>query len=218
MNDLWPALGRSLEYASLATLLVAVVGIPAAYFLARRRFWGKSLVEAVLTLPLVLPPTVVGYFLLVIFGRRGWIGGLLGFSIAFQWYGAVLAAAVVAFPLLVLPAKSAFASIDPEMQDMARLMGAGPLRTFWRIALPLASRGIATGLLLALARALGEFGATVMVLGDFSPTRTLPISIYDAANFGGIDSAQARIAVGLLTGLSMVIVLIHNRSPASRGW
>jgi molybdate transport system permease protein len=218
MNDLWPALGNSLAYASLATILVGLVGIPAAYLLARRRFFGKSLLEATLTLPLVLPPTVVGYFLIVVFGRRGWIGHWLGISIVFKWYGAVLAAAVVAFPLLVLPAKAAFASIDPEMQDMAKLMGAGRLRTFWSIALPLAGRGIATGLLLALGRALGEFGATVMVLGTFLPTRTLPISIYDAASNGGMDSTEARVAVALLTGLSMVIVLIHNRAPASRGW
>jgi molybdate transport system permease protein len=216
MNDLWPALGWSLAYASLATLLVGLIGIPTAYLLARTRFIGKSLLEALLTLPLVLPPTVIGYFLIVAFGHRGWIGRWLGISITFRWYGAVLAAAVVAFPLLVLPTRAAFASIDPEMQDMARLMGAGRVRTFWRIALPLARRGIAAGLLLALARSLGEFGATVMVLGDFSPNRTLPISIYDASTTGGIDSLEARLAVALLTGLSLVIVLIHNRAPAGR--
>jgi molybdate transport system permease protein len=104
------------------------------------------------------------------------------------------------------------------MLDVAKLMGAGRVLTFWRIALPLASRGIAAGWLLAFARALGEFGATVMVLGDFGPMGTLPIRIYDASTLGVMDSPQAQLAVGMLTGLSLVIVLIYNRAPAHRGW
>jgi molybdate transport system permease protein len=217
MNELVRPLLFSILISTLATATVALAGIPLAHLLARRRFRGRELLEVVITLPLVLPPTVVGYLLIVLFGVRGLVGRLFHFTIVFRWYGAVVAAAVVALPLLVLPAKAAFASIDPDLADVARLAGAGRWRTFWYVSLPLASRGILAGLMLAFARSLGEFGATVMVLGDFSSMRTLPISIYDASQSGGLDSPAARASVAVLTGLSILVVLIYNRIPANRG-
>lgn len=209
----------SLEVAASATLLAALIAIPLAYVLCRRRFFGKSLLEALLTVPLVLPPTVVGYGLIVLMGRRGVLGSFIarwtaGYTILFRPEGAILAALVVAFPLLYLPAKAGFASIDRELQDVARLLGAGRWRTFWQVSLPLARRHIAAGLLLAFARALGEFGATIMVLGDLPGRRTLPIVIYDAT--AGQDDAQAWPPVLALAGLSLLIVLIYNRLPLSR--
>ena len=172
-----------------------------------------------MTVPLVLPPTVVGYALIVLMGRRGWIGTLLakffsGYTVLFRPEGAILAAWLVAMPLLYLPAKAAFASVDRDLQDVAKLLGAGRWRTFWQISLPLARRPVAAGLLLAFARALGEFGATIMVLGDLPGRRTLPIVIFDATN--GEDYGQAFPAVLALCAVSLAVVLIYNRLPLSR--
>jgi molybdate transport system permease protein len=209
----------SLEIAALATLAAALVAIPLAYFLGRRRFAGRSLLEALLTVPLVLPPTVVGYGLIVLMGRRGWIGSMIarhldGYTILFRPEGAVLAALVVALPLLYLPAKAAFAAVDRDLEDEAKLLGAGLWRTFWQVSLPLARRPIAAGLLLAFARALGEFGATMMVLGDLVGRRTLSILIYDATN--GQDYREAAPAVLALSAASFVVVIVYNRLPVSR--
>jgi molybdate transport system permease protein len=216
MSDLWQPLGFSIFIATTATLLVSVVGIALAYFSANNRFFGKSVVEAVLTLPLVLPPTVVGYYLLALFGGDGTIGpGLArwfhGYSILFRPEAGVLAAAVVSLPLLYLPAKAAFAGIDPDMQDIARLMGANPLQVFWHVSLPLARRGIASGLLMAFARAIGEFGATTMVMGNLPGRQTLPIFIYMESASG--DMKNAASAVWVLSVLSLLIILLYNRSP-----
>src|SRR5439155_5803480 len=168
MHHLLAPLLLSLRVAIVATVLVALIGVPLAYVMARRAFAGRSVVEAVLIVPLILPPTVVGYFILMALGRRSPIGMLLerwfGYSVLFHWHGAVIASAVVALPLLYLPARAAFMNLERELEDIARLMGAGPIGVFWHVSLPLARRGIASGLLLAFARALGEFGATVMVM------------------------------------------------------
>jgi molybdate transport system permease protein len=220
MSDLWQPLGFSLAVASVATLLVAVVGIGLAYFSANSRFVGKSLLETAFTLPLVLPPTVVGYFLLIVFGAAGWIGPTLarwfnGYSIIFRPEAGVLAAAIVSFPLLYLPAKAAFSSIDRDLEDTARLMGASRLQVFWHVSLPLARRGIASGLLLAFARAIGEFGATTMAMGDIDGHQTLPIFIYNQSATGDMKSAAP--AVWLLSCLSLLIILIYNRSPITSG-
>jgi len=213
MSELRSALLLSLQ---VATLLIALTAIPLAFFFARSRFRGKSLLEALLTVPLVLPPTVVGYFLIVLFGRNGWIGQFtfrwFGYSILFRREGAVLAAAVVSLPLLFLPAKAAFAAIERELEDIARLYGANPLQIFWHVSLPLARRGIVSGLFLAFARALGEFGATTMVLGDREGQRTLPISIY-MDYISGNPTAATVAAVLLLTGISLAITYAYNRSP-----
>ena len=220
MTDLWRPLLLSLGIASLATLLVAAVGIPLAYVMARRRFAGRSVVEAVVTVPLVLPPTVVGYLLIMTLGARGllgeWLHRVAGYSVMFRTEGAVLAAAVVALPMLYLPARAAFAAVEKEMEDVATLMGAGRLATFWHVSLPLARRGIAAGLILAFARSLGEFGATAMVLGISSdPQRmTLPISIW--VDYETRNLAHATAAVAALTAVSLALIMAYNASAVSR--
>lgn len=217
MHDLWPPMLLSIRVALVATLAAAVMAIPLAYVLARKQFFGRSLIEVLITLPLVLPPTVIGYGLVVLVGARGVFGKFIetvfGTTVMFHWSGAVIAAAVVALPLLVLPTKSAFAAVDRELEDVSRLMGAGPFKIFWHVSLPLARRGISSGLLLAFARSLGEFGATVMVLGDIPGRQTLPISIYADSVVGEMDRALP--AVLALTGLSLLVLLIYNRLPVS---
>lgn len=217
MSGIGQPLWLSVQIALAATALTALLGIPLAFLLARRSFPGKSLVEALITLPLVLPPTVVGYLIILALGSRGWPGRWLkeafGYSVLFRFEGAVLAAAVVALPLLYMPAKAAFASVDPELADIAVLMGAGRLRLFWHVALPLARRGIASGLLLAFARALGEFGATVMVFGWRPGGETLPIAVYNHYVAGELAAAGA--AVAAVSGLSLVLILAYNRAIAA---
>ena len=215
MGDLFSALFLSLRIAISATAIVAVFGIPLAYFLGRRRFVGQTLIETLLTVPLVLPPTVVGYLIILTLGVRSPIGSLLdrafGYRLLFSFPGAVLAAVVVSLPLLLIPARAAFAAIEPEYEEIARLFGAGRLSTFWHVNLPLARRGIASGLLLAFARALGEFGATVMVFGSQEDRQTLPISIYQ--DFIGREFSHAMPAVVLLSIVSLVVIYAYNRAP-----
>jgi molybdate transport system permease protein len=213
MHELTASAELSLRTALIATVMVAMAGVPLAYFLARRRFPGRSLMDVMITLPLVLPPTVVGYALIVLLGRQSLVGQWLeqwfGLGIMFNVWGAAIAAAVVSLPLLYLPAKAAFAGVDRDLEDIARLLGANPLQIFWHVSLPLARRGIAAGLMLAFARALGEFGATVMVLGILSDRQTLPISIYVHAESGRMSEALP--AVLLLVGISMLIIYVYNR-------
>ncbi len=213
--DLSQSLQTSLVIAVTATVLVAVFGILLAYASARARFFGKSVVEAFLILPLVLPPTVIGYVLIVMLGRRGWVGGLLaswthGYTILFRLEGGILAASVVSLPLLYLPAKAAFAGVNRDLESVARLMGASRLQVFWHVSLPLARRGIYSGLLLAFGRAIGEFGATTMVMGNMAGRQTLPISIYSQTMNG--DADQAAAAVWVLSFLSLIIVVLYNRA------
>jgi molybdate transport system permease protein len=214
MTDVWPPLLLSLRIALIATALITAVGVPLAFAMSRTRFAGKSLVDALITVPLVLPPTVVGYLLIVLLGARGWIGQwlhrALGYSIMFRVEGAVLAAAVVALPMLYMPAKAAFAGVDRELEDVARLFGAGRLRTFWHVSLPLARRGVASGLILAFARALGEFGATLMVFGWQPGQITLPVSIY--ADYEQGQFGHATLAVIALSVLSVGLMMAYNRS------
>lgn len=215
MNGLIPAFFLSIRIAALATLIAAVVGVPLAFGLARRRFSGKSVIEALILVPMVLPPTVVGYLILMMFGARGWLSPWLhGYSIIFRFEGAVLAAAFVALPMLYLPAKAGFASVEREFEDMARLMGATRLQFFWHVSLPLASRGLASGLVLAFARALGEFGATVMVFGWQPDHPTLPISIY--ADFIANDLTHATAAVVALSAISLGLMMLYNASLMSK--
>jgi molybdate transport system permease protein len=166
MSDLWPAFSLSFRIAALATLATVLVGVPLAFAMTRRRFVGRSLIEGFILMPLVLPPTVVGYLILMVFGARGWFAPWLGgYSVVFRFEGAVLAAAIVSLPMLYLPARAGFASVAQEMEDQARLMGANRLQLLWHVSIPLARRALASGIVLAFARALGEFGATVMVFG-----------------------------------------------------
>jgi molybdate transport system permease protein len=210
--DYGPAIGLSLRVASLATLAALALALPLAALTARRRFVGRSFLDALLLLPLVLPPTVVGYLLLVLLGREGWVGAWLAradVSVLFTMTGAVLAATVVAFPLLYLPAKSGMADVSQEMLDAARIHGASRLQLFWHVLLPMARRNIAAGAVLAFARALGEFGATIMVLGWRPGKTTLPIEIYSAYIDGRLRDAWAPVAILIVT--SSVIAMLYHR-------
>jgi len=208
----------TLRVGVFATLLAGALAVPVAFGMARARFFGRSIFEALLLVPLVLPPTVVGYGLVVLFGTRGWVGGALldafDVSILFRWPGAVLASAVVAFPLIYLPARAGFASVEREMEDTARLMGASVLQVFWHVSLPSARRAIVGGAVLGFGRALGEFGATVMVVGDTPGQQTLPVAIYSHYLAG--EHQAAGVACVALVVVSLVVVLAYNRSGASK--
>ena len=215
--DTADALLLSLRVAALATALNAGLGIPLAYVLARRRFRGRGLVDLVTTLPLILPPTVTGYYLIVLLGRRGWLGGplyqLTGWSVAFTWYAAVLAATVMALPLLVRTAKAAFESVDRDLERAAYTLGRSELRTAVEVTLPLARNGILAGVVLAFARALGEFGATLMLAGNIpGKTTTVPLAIYTAVQTG--EDPTALLLVGILTALSCVVIVVANQLGA----
>jgi molybdate transport system permease protein len=203
----------TLQVAFAATFLCMVVGIPIAWVLARYQFRGKVIVEALTTLPLVLPPTVVGFYLLRSLGRSSPIGRFaedeLGVRIVFTWEGAAIAAAVLSVPLLIRAAQAGFQEVDPELERVAATLGRRPLAVFFTITLPLAFRGVAAGIALAFARAAGEFGATVMVAGNIpGETRTLPISVYDAVQAGDIERANATALVLII--MSLVSLLIFS--------
>ena len=205
-----PVILLSLKVAGLATLCGLVLGVGTGYLLARKRFPGRHLLDTVLTLPMVLPPTVLGYYLLVVFGSRGWVGGWLketfGISLIFSWQGAVVAATVVAFPLVFKPARAAFESVDGRLEQAARVLGLSEWAVFFRVTLPLAWRGILAGVLMAFARALGEFGATLMVAGSIpGKTQTLSIAVYEAVQAG--QDAVANTLV-LITSVVCVAVLL----------
>ncbi|HEY7364900.1 MAG TPA: molybdate ABC transporter permease subunit [Methylomirabilota bacterium] len=211
------ALALSVQVALLATLLNAVLGIPLAYLLARRVFPGKTLVDLLVTLPLVLPPTVTGYYLIVLLGRRGWLGAPLydvtGWTVAFTWYAAVIAATVMALPLLVRTARAAIESVDRDLEKAAYTLGRPEWRTALEVTLPLAARGILAGLVLAFARALGEFGATLMLAGNIpGRTQTVPLAIYTAVQTG--EAAEALFLVAMLTALSCVVLVAAGRLGA----
>ena len=211
------ALWLSVKVSVVATALNAVIGIPLAYVMARRRFWGRAAVDVLVTLPLVLPPTVTGYYLIVLLGRRGVRGAPLyaatGWSVAFTWYAAVIAATVMALPLLVRTARVAIESVDQNLERAAFTLGRAEWRTALEVTLPLARNGILAGLVLAFARALGEFGATLMLAGNIpGKTQTLPLSIYTAVQTG--EAGQAMTLVAMLTLLSCVVVVASARLGA----
>ena len=210
MDVAWSALSLSLQVAGWATLLNLVLGIGVGYLLARKRFVGRDLLDTVLTLPMVMPPTVLGYYLLVLLGRKGWLGQWLqdtwGINLIFSLQGAVIAATVVAFPLVFKPARAAFEAIDGQMEEAGRVLGVSEIGIFLRITLPLAWRGILAGVLLGFARALGEFGATLMVAGSIpGKTQTLSIAVYEAVQAG--QDAVANTLV-LITSLVCIVVLL----------
>ena len=202
------ALGLSIRVAVFATLLNALLGIPLAYLLARRAFRGRALVDLLVTLPLVLPPTVTGYYLIVLLGRRGWLGAPVyawtGWSVEFTWYAAVIAATVMAQPLLVRTARGAIESVDRELEKAAFTL---------EVTLPLARNGIVAGMVLAFARALGEFGATLMLAGNIpGKTTTVPLAIYTAVQTG--EMGEAVLLVVALTILSCVVLMVAGRLGA----
>src|SRR5713226_5427217 len=179
----WQAVELSLRVSVLAVLLSLPFGLSLGWVLARKHFWCKSLVETLINMPLVLPPVVTGYVLLIMLGKRGWIGAWLhqtfGIEVALTWRAAVLAVAVMGFPLLVRAMRLAFQGLDPRLFQAARSLGASPLNAFFTVSLPLARNGVIAGVMLAFARGMGEFGATLMFAGDQEETRTLAIQIFD---------------------------------------
>ena len=202
----------TLKVAIIATLLALLSGGLGGFLLARYRFPGRELVDALGTLPLVMPPTVLGYYLIVLIGRRGWLGGWLsdtfGINLMFTWQGAVLASAIVAFPLVFKSARAAFESVDAQLENAARTLGVSELGVFLRITLPLAWRGILAGTMLAFARAMGEFGATLMVAGNIpGKTQTLSLAVYDAVQAGHDDLANFLV---LLTSVVVVAILMGS--------
>jgi molybdate transport system permease protein len=202
----------TLKVAGLATLLTLVLGAALAYGLARYAFWGRELLDAVCTLPLVMPPTVLGYYLIVLIGRRGSIGGWLyenlGISLIFTWQGAVVASSVVAFPLVFKSARAAFEGVDRHLEGAARTLGVSELGVFFRVTLPLAWRGILAGTMLAFARGMGEFGATLMVAGNIpGKTQTLSLAVYDAVEAGRDDLANFLV---LVTSVVCIAILLAS--------
>jgi molybdate transport system permease protein len=214
----WSPLWLSLKVASTATLLACAIGIPLARLLSRR--WpGKGLALGLVNLPLVLPPTVLGYFLLVLFGRRGAPGHLYEAvfhqSLVFTWQGAALAASIVSLPLLVNQARVAFDALDAELAEAARLAGASEGQVFWHITAPLAGSGVASGISLAFARSLGDFGGTLMVAGDIPhATQTMPLAIYDALQTG--DTHTLIVFVVIASALSLLFTLLAMRASEVR--
>ena len=205
----------SLRVATLATLLVTLLSLPLGWLLAKGQFRGKGVLQAVLMLPMVLPPTVVGYYLLIALGRSGPLARFFGVNVVFTWGAAVIASAVVALPLMVLPTKAAIENVPPILEKAARTLGSPEWEVFYRITLPLARRGILAGLVLAFMRALGEFGATLMVAGNIpGRTQTLPIAIYDAWEAG--RTRDANVMVLLMTLLAFVAIWAVNRLQVTR--
>ncbi len=196
----WQAVVLSLRVSLLAVVCSLPLGIMVAWILVRCRFPGKALVDGIIHLPLVLPPVVIGYLLLIGLGRRGvigsWLYDLTGFSFSFSWRGAALASAVVAFPLMVRAIRLALEAIDLRLEQAARTLGAGPWRVFFTITLPLAFPGIVVGTVLAFARSLGEFGATITFVSNIpGETRTIPLAMYTLIETPGAESAAARLCV-----------------------
>ena len=204
------ALALSLKVALWATGIDLVLGMAVGYLLARGRFPGRELLDALLTLPMVMPPTVLGYYLLVVIGRNGplgaWLHDTLGINLIFTWQAAVIAAAVVAFPLVLKGARAAFETVDVQLEQAARVLGVSEFGVFLRVTLPLAWRGILAGTLLAFARSMGEFGATLMVAGSIpGRTQTLSIAVYEAVQAGQDDIANTLV---LITSAVCIAVLL----------
>ena len=218
--SIWITLALTLKVAAWATTINLVLGVAVGWLLARRSFIGREFLDAVLTLPLVLPPTVVGYYLLVVIGKRGWLGHWLhetfGINLIFTWQGAVIAASIVAFPLLLRSARTAFEAVDPQLEAAARVLGLNEWAVFFRVSLPMAWPGILGGTLLVFARSLGEFGATLMVAGSIpGRTQTLSVAVHEAVQAG--DDATANLLVGIITITCIVVLLVAGRfSPARR--
>jgi len=211
----WHPVLLSLQITALGALVILVVGLGLALWLARTRFPGKSLVETAINLPLVLPPSVVGYYLLLFLGRNGPLVNWFNLNILFTWPAAVVAAVVVALPLMVQTSRAAIETVDPVLENAARTLGSTEWEVILNVTLPLARRGVLAGLILGLARALGEFGATLMVAGNIpGRTQTVPLAIYDAvqANRAG----EATLMVLLMTGISFTSLWLVQRLQPRR--
>jgi len=211
---IWEAFKLSLLVVTVATLIISTTGLAIGLLLAKGRFHGQELLSSFFTLPLVLPPTVTGYFLIVLFGRHGLIGepiySLTNWTVAFTWQAAVIAAVVLALPLMVLSARAAIESVNPQYEVASYTLGKSQIATFFLITLPLARRGILAGVVLSFTRALGEFGATFMLAGNISgKTQTMPLAIYEAVISG--DNRRAQILALILTGVSVAAVYLTSK-------
>ncbi len=209
----WEALGLSLQVSAVAVLITAPFGIALAYLLARRRIPAPFLVENLVQLPLVLPPVVTGWLLLIAFSPEApagrWLDSVLGIRVAFTWFGAALAAGIVSFPLMVQTMRVAFEQIDPAWEEAAFVYGGSRADVFRHVTAPLAARGMAAGIVLAFARALGEFGATIVLAGNIpAETRTLPLAIFTQMNRMGGETAVVRLVL-VAVALSAVSLLAH---------
>ena len=196
----WIAIRLSLRVAAVATLVATPLGIALAWLLARRNFWGKSLLDAVIHLPLVLPPVVTGYLLLLTFGRKGLVGGWLadhlGIVFAFRWTGAALACGVMSFPLLVRPMRLSIEAVDQKLEQAAETLGARPLKVFFSVTLPLALPGVLAGMVLGFAKAIGEFGATITFVSNIpGETQTISSAIYSLIQTPDGDAAALRLVM-----------------------
>ena len=208
------SLRLSLQVATAATVLVVLIGTGMAFILARKNFRGKEILDIFLTLPLVLPPTVTGYYLILFMGRNGLVGKYLfhwtGWSIMFTWYAAVLASFIVALPLMIKTTRAAIESVDTNLIKVSYTLGHGELKTFFRVILPLSKKGMIAGAVLSFARAMGEFGATLMVAGNIpGKTATMPIAIYTSASSG--EWAKAHMMVVFFTLVSGAFLYIANK-------
>ena len=217
---IWQALKLSLLVVSLATLIISVSGTAFGFLLAKKQFRGKDMLDAIFTMPMVLPPTVTGYYLILLLGRRGLLGeplySLTGWTVSFTWVAAVLASTVVALPLMVKSARAAIESVDSDYEIASYIMGKSELETFFRITLPLAIRGIVAGVILSFARAFGEFGATLMLAGNIpGKTQTMPLAIYEAVVSG--EDERAKWLALILTGISVAVVYLTNRLSRPKG-
>jgi molybdate transport system permease protein len=209
-QDVLVPLLLTLKVAGWATLFATLAGTGIAYLVVRCRFPGREVVDAMMTLPMVMPPTVLGYYLLVLVGRRGvigeWLNDSLGITLIFTWQGAVIAAAIVAFPLVYKGARAALEGVEHQFEQAARVLGQSEFEVFVRVTLPLAWRGILAGAMLAFARALGEFGATLMVAGSLpGRTQTLSIAVYEAVQAGRDDVANYLVIVTSVVCVSILL-------------
>jgi len=205
----WQIVGFTAWVSALSTLAILPLGLGLAWLLARREWPGKSIVETLVSLPLVLPPVATGLILLRLLGRRGPVGAFLhhtlGLDIVFTWRAVLVSLAVMSFPLLVLSARVAFEGVNPRLEQIASTLGAGPWRVFYRVTLPLALRGVLAGILLAFARALGEFGATIMVAGNIpGQTTTLSLAIFQSVQLGHDEHAFTLLGISTAVAFAAV--------------
>lgn len=210
----------SLQVTLVATVAIAIIGLSLALLLTRRDFRGKVLVETIINLPLILPPSVVGYYLLLLLGRSNPLIEWLGWQLLFTWHGAVIASTIVGIPLMTQAARAALATVDPVLENAARTLGSTEWEVFRRITLPLARRGILAGVVLGGARALGEFGATLMIAGNIpGETQTLPLAIYDAVQSRRYGDANRMVVLMTLLALSglWVIRRLEREGGSRRG-
>ncbi len=221
----WEIIALSLKVAAVAVLATLPVALALATILARAQFPGKVLLDALVHLPLVLPPVVTGWLLLLAFGNNGpagrWLSDWLGLTFMFRWTGAALAAAVMALPLMVRAMRLSLEAVDPRLEAAARTLGASPVRSFWTITLPLASPGVLAGAVLGFARSIGEFGATITFVSNIpGETRTLPIAIYAALQMPGNEDSVLRLAlisVALSLGALILSEVLARRAGGGRG-